>query len=166
MSKTVTYYFNDYDSGGEEWGTDPENMVDGDEDTGAIETFAGVVQLCTSNTCDGLNRGEISKVEIRVLWDNGIFGTTKTVLLRSVIGGTLDGDTWQMNWTGIGKSWSDYADITSGTNSPGTWSWSDIKNLDMDVELKDEPGDPTDVYKIEVRVTYQPKRKKSIILIQ
>ena len=50
-----------------------------------------------------------------------------------------------------------WIDITSDTNAPGTWTWTDVSNLDLDVTAILPTGNgKLRVYKVEVRVTYTP----------
>ena len=60
----VTYYFNAYDSGGEEWSVDPAFMVDGSTVNRARTTINNDVQLLNGNTGPGDNLGIITKVEL------------------------------------------------------------------------------------------------------
>ena len=144
----VAYYFDGYDSGGEEWANNPGQMVDGDEDLFAT-TDAAEVQLCNSNTSDGTDLGVITKVEIRALIAN-----TFSVYadLRPVFGGSSDGDLHTTSYGGPGtKGWSPYFDITTDTNAPSSWAWTDIRDMDMDAVAYE---DHAAIYKIEIRVTY------------
>jgi len=126
---TVTYYFNAYDSGGEEFETTPANMVDGSVTTDAQTSVNADVQLVDGNTCDGTDLGTITKVELRC------YGTrvhaSNNVDLRPVFSGSSDGDTHDAGL--FTEGWTSYVDITSDTNAPGTWAWSDVQNLDCDV---------------------------------
>ena len=63
----ISYYFNTYNSGGEEWVDYPQRMVDNDLLFSAQSPDANVpdIQLLTGNTCDGTDLGTISKVELR-----------------------------------------------------------------------------------------------------
>ena len=161
----VTYYFNAYDSGGEEWTTDPENMVDG-----SISTYAYLysgspsaeVQLLTGNTCDGTNLGTITKVELRI-W--GVI-ESNPLKLRPIFSGG-DGDDHLLT-DYLDYDWTDYVDITSDTNSPETWSWANVQalNCDVDGEWTYEGGELS-VTKVEIRVTYTGgAAARRIIMIQ
>ena len=86
---TVTYYFNAYDSGGEEWGNNPEKMVDnliGVNDMARTYTD-GKVELLTDNTCDGTDLGTITKVELRDLHIVFGFNDGNRLYLRPIFGG-------------------------------------------------------------------------------
>jgi len=147
FADTVTYYFNAYDEGGEEWFSYPERMVDG-----ATGTVAGgmeeEIQLLTGNTCRGTDLGTITKVELRAYGTIG--GFVAGVLLRPVFSGSSDGD--DHNLSEVSDDWTDYVDITSDTNAPGTWSWTNVQNLDCDAEVYG--GMSAGVAKVEIRVTY------------
>ena len=152
---TVTYYFNTYDEGGEEWNTNPGYMVDGDIETNAQDDSGEwQTQLLTGNTCDGTNLGTISKVELRIHCTTYLTQfemQTGEIKLRPVFGGSSDGD--NHNVGNVDDNWSDYIDITNDTNAPSTWTWSDIQNLDCDVD-----GIFYNIFllasKVEIRVTY------------
>jgi len=146
----VSYYFNSYDVG-EVWANNPEYMVDNDTDTYTTSAINSDTQLLDGNTCDGTNLGTITKVELRLF--GKISGGANTSHLVPVFSGTDDGDNHNMGSPSFSGEWSDYADITSDTNAPGTWSWSDVQNLDCDVIL-DEAGGTSSVSKVEIRVTY------------
>ena len=126
---TITYYFNAYDIAGQEWDTDPENMVDGSIGAGDYATTAvnEQVQLLTANECAGVNLGSISKVEIRAY--SAISGGAGQLYLRPKFGGADLGDQHLMN--NYAEGWSNYFDITSDTNAPAWNAWTDIQNLDI-----------------------------------
>jgi len=147
---TITYYFNSYIPA-EAWTTHPEYMVDGNTNTYAgWETVNGKVQLLNTNTCTGTNLGTITKVEIR-LWGMITSGVS-SFSLRPVFGGTLDGDVHNTGPMLVG-TWSSYFNITSDTNAPATWNWSDIQNLNCDVIAVVVDG-VVGASKIEIQVTY------------
>ncbi|MEF8879237.1 MAG: hypothetical protein V5A64_02440, partial [Candidatus Thermoplasmatota archaeon] len=54
---TVTYYFDSYDSGGEEWEYDPGYMVDGSLSSFAKTRTVGDVELLTGNSYSGGGSG-------------------------------------------------------------------------------------------------------------
>lgn len=157
---TITYYFDSYDSGGEEWGTDPEKMVDGSLSTYAEDSLSEDTQLNNGNTCSGTDLGTISKVEIRIYGsqENDFGWGNPIIRFHPVFGGSSDGDDHDFDYTTT-PGWSSYFDITSDTNAPGSWAWADVQNLDIDVIPWDAVyGDMTlwyvQAYKIEIRVTY------------
>jgi PKD repeat protein len=154
----VVYFFNDYKTE-ECWDGEPQSMVDG-----SVESFAfvssgekNVVELCYSNTCEGDNRGVISKVELRV---NGYHdGESGSIILRPVFGGVSDGENHSFETPQGEAVWSSWFDITEDGQGPwglanNTWSWSDVKGLSCDVEASIEEEGQLFCSMIEIRVTY------------
>ncbi len=149
----VTYYFNDYDTG-EAWSSNPNYMVDSNESNYASTTSFWDVELCDNNTCNGSYLGGISKVEIRAK----AYYTGKSVdlKLRPVFGGTKDGDEYIYDAPSGSGQWSDWFDITNDSSGfSSDWSWSDVKDLDCDVQPSSGFGMFT-LYcsKVVLRVTY------------
>ena len=137
-------------------------MVDGL--TGGSD-FAGTtidqdVELLTGNTCPGTNLGTISKVELRAYTYNEYYPLIVDYLRPVFSGG--DGDNHDIG--SVLDDWSSYFDITSDTNAPSPWSWSDVQNLDCDVYRDNAYGMPLDSYiaKVEIRVTYTTGGSSSI----
>ena len=149
---TATYYFNAYDVDGEEWPTTPANFVDGSLDTKAEVEVATIVQLLTGNTCDGTDLGAIASVNLR-LWA-AESTNTRYVLLRPVFGGSSDGDdhTVTVNYQPPAHQFPD-VDITTDTNAPGSWAWTDVQNLDCDAVSAGNNGTIYG-YKLEIVVVY------------
>jgi len=148
---TVTYYFNAY--GAEVWEASPASMTDGNLGTYASTNNAGEVQLNNANNCSGTGLGLISKVELRAYGygDGGDF-----IYLRPVF---TAGDGTNHQWTpGTSPpSWSPYYNITSDTNAPTSWNWSNVQELDVDVEYNGlAKPNPLYIAKVEIRVTYSP----------
>lgn len=125
---TITYYFNSYDEGGEEWPSGPEYMVDGGLLNSASSGTSAVVQLCNGNTNDGKDLGPVTKVELRAYAKCGSYSDGNKTYLRPVFTGG-DGDNHDLGDI-ASADWSLYHDITTDTNAPGTWTWSDVQNLD------------------------------------
>lgn len=147
-----TYYFNSY-SAGETWETSPGNMADGSTATFASATTNGDTQLLNGNTCDGSNLGTITKVEYRVY--GYVSDTTRVNIECTPIFSSGNGSsTIVCDWTSA--AWSNYVDITSGTNAPGIWSWTDVQNLDMRVNMARILSQTRYAYvaKIELLITY------------
>jgi len=161
----VTYYFDAYDSG-EAWDTKPEDMVDGTTDTFALSGGIGDIELCNGNTCLGTDLGIITKVEIRI-YAAAIQEGYDYIYLRPVFSGG-DGDNHDVGSLSYDGEWSSYYDITSDTNAPANWTWTDIQNLDCDVEDYQDGGlSTTFASKVEIRVTYTAGvAARRIILIQ
>jgi hypothetical protein len=153
-----TYYFNGYNIL-EAWATNPGYMVDGLINRFASSNISEDVEWCNSNNCSGTNLGDISKVEIRAYtYRTGGLGN---MILRPVFGASSDGNNHGFT-PPLGlkyATWSSWFDVTNDNHAPTTWTWSDIKNLDCDVEVGASGSFPNPTMycsKIEVRVTYSP----------
>lgn len=159
--RTVIYYFDNWDDGGEEWEGDPENMVDNDLTTYAYTTIDGDVQLLTSNSTPSDRTETISAVEIRAFTCCNPFTSTITSYLRPVFNaGDGDDHGWippDVNGGPNPFAWSPWFDITEDTNAPSSWDWEDVYDLDCD-HYPDFPvgGDPytLETAKVQIRVTY------------
>jgi len=153
---TQTYYFNSYDSENSNW-SDPANMVDGSTSTYSGAYSGEESNLLDSNSCPGTDLGTIIKVEIRIYgYTESDGGNVPYPIITPVFsGGNGDGHTITdlPDWSSA--DWSSYADITSDTNAPGDWSWSDVQNMDMyvvaDTYVRFEA---TYIYKAEILITY------------
>ena len=145
-----TYYFNSYDDR-ECWANTPSFMVDGSTSNYASTSTDEEVELCNDNTCNGTDLGTILKVELRV---HGYFsGNQRDIILRPVFGGTTDGSNNNFQAPAAQGAWSPWFDITYGLGAP--WSWSNIDNLDCDVEAGTGMlGFTLYASKVDVRVTY------------
>jgi len=148
----VTYYFNSYDQGepGETWETKPEWMVDGNIDNDARTSIQGEVELCLTNTYTGGGSGIITKVELRAYCHRT---NTADIYLRPVFTGG-DGDNHELD-IGTSDAWSAWHEITTDTNAPSPWAWSDVQNLDCDVDAFVVAAfSYAFCAKVEVKVTY------------
>lgn len=154
---TEEYEFDSYDAG-TVWETDPDRMVDGTTGTYAYTTIDDDTQLLDSHTGSDVDYGsckEISKVEVRVYASpTAAFPDASRVQLQPVF---VDGN--GTIWTGSGQEtegWTEWHDITSDTNAPPTWHWSDFRQLQVNVignKIQDY-GVPK-CHKVELRVTYK-----------
>ena len=72
-----------------------------------------------------------------------------------VFNGSTDGDVHNPGALSSSATWTDWIDITSDTNAPGTWTWADVTNLDLDITAS-VVGGKAQVYKVELSVTYTP----------
>jgi hypothetical protein len=156
---TTIYYFNSYNSSAENWGDDPDEMVDGVEGGTYTSHYArdssGDNQFLDGNTCPGTILGEITKVELRA-FGKGRYGDSST-MFTPLFDGTDEGDDHLINWTVQSSSakgqWEDWWDITNDTNSPVVWNWDDIQNLELKVDSYVVDGSNY-VAKVDIRVSY------------
>jgi len=131
------FYFNSYNTS-EAWETNPGNMADGDFNTTYSRTSINHdVEHLNETTCQGTDFGDITKVELRTKFFGDHVAAAEHVLSRIHVrpvfsGGDGDNHTYTTTYNG----WTEWFDITSDTNAPGTWSWSNITNLDCDVEFQ------------------------------
>ena len=148
----VTYYFDGYYAR-EAWPSNPGNMVDGNENNYA-STTSSLVELCNNNTCNGTYLGKISNVELRV---KGFYTKSSVdIILRPVYNGNEDGDDYVFDAPSAPGQWSSWFEISCSSGSAEeAWTWSNVTNLDCDVEADFGMG-PFALYcsKVEVRVTY------------
>ncbi len=156
--ETITCYFDQYDAGGEQWSNVPETMVDNNIATGAQASFGeeGSVERLTHSTCASQTFGTITQVRIR--YNGFCMFDSCGVTLRPVFGGTTDGNNHYQD-ASVGNGWRSWYDITSDTNAPGTWTTSDIANLDLDVEAT-KTSAPSNkiwrVFEVQLEVTHTP----------
>jgi len=147
---TATYYFN-HRSSTNAWQYDPNKMVDGDLGTFASTNFTSDLEVCDTNTCDGTNLGTITKVETRAyIKVTGILAST--IAFTPYFGGASDGDIETMSPV-FTEAWAGYYDITADTNAPGSWAWTDVRDLDYKLTAQIASG-IVHVAKVEIKVTY------------
>ncbi|MFX0053000.1 MAG: DUF2341 domain-containing protein, partial [Candidatus Hermodarchaeota archaeon] len=148
----VVYYFNGYDSS-EAWPYDPQNSVDGDEQsrchTDWINPSNNESHVFNSNTAPGTDLGSITKIEIRGRID--VYGSGKYYI--TPVFSTGNGST--RLFQNIYTDWTSWIDITSDPNAPIYWTWLDVKNLNVRVMASDPASHDNSLYKMEIRVTYQ-----------
>ena len=97
--------------------------------------------------------GSISKVEVAIYSDIESSSYNR-VLFRTVFSGSTEGDAYISN-SSTSAGWY-YNDITNDSEAPGTWTWSDIENLDLKVYGRNSNNSKARwvrVYCIAVRVT-------------
>jgi len=147
---TVTYYFNAYDA--EVWETAPASMTDNILTNYASTANKNEVQLINANNCSGTDLGLISKVELRAY---GYTGGDDYIKIRPVFAGVNDGSDYSWNPMPTSPAWSGYFDITTDPSAPASWTWSDVQNLDADIQST-RVGGPDTMYiaKVEIQVTY------------
>jgi len=150
-----TYYFDDYDEGNEEWETNPYAMISEDEEEFAYTTQPEPddIQLCTSNTYTSGGSGTITGVEIRA--KGYVTGGEESgdIKLRPIFDGK-DGDDHIFNLPANEGGWSEWFNITTDTNAPSPWTWSDVADLDCDVEADMDEEETVYCSKVELKVTY------------
>lgn len=151
-TSTATYYF-DAHHATEVW-TNPDNMTDGSTSTFSSSGTDATVQLNNSNTNNGTDLGTITKVEIRA---HGYSTSGDDAFLRPVFGGTSDGSnqTYDLPQGSANAAYSSYFDITTDTNAPNPWTWTDVDSLDIDIEQQRVGGQDTSfISRVEIQVTY------------
>jgi len=144
----ATYFFN-----GEDlyniWATNPSYMTDGSTQYYASTTVNMDIETLNSNTCIGADLGTISKVEIRAF---GKYSGSGIPPIHDIFLKTLSGiHVFSPSTTG---AWSSWYDITNNPSAPNTWTWTDVDNLNVDVQAS--IGGLFTMYcsKIEIQVTY------------
>jgi hypothetical protein len=147
---TVTYYFNDY-SNSQKWVRNPGNMVDDSLGTYASCNKDDGDELLITNNCTGIELGNISKVEIRAY--GYVASAGDNVSLQSIFTAG-DGDDHQNAITATTANWTLYIEITTDTNAPSPWTWSDVQNLDCNVICHHAGSAYAYCAKVEIRVTY------------
>ncbi len=140
-----TYYFDSYDIGGDEWETNPEQMVDNN-----LETFASTIardgsQVCLTNTCPGVDLGTITKVELRVY----AYGDGNDLITPF----SIQEDSWGNIHPGTEPGWSSWLDITL-LDPPIPWTWATLQSFQVRI-VWTNIGKANRMYcaKVEIRVT-------------
>lgn len=152
---TKICYFNSYSSSN--WDANAASMVDGNTATFARDNNDGHTETLDANNCSSTDLGDISKVEVRYhAYKNGNARTIRAEVVPIFSGG--NGDTHDPGNVVPGSSatadYISWIDITSDTNAPSTWSWTDVQNLDMNVITQRPNNGRIYVSNVEVRVTY------------
>jgi len=149
----VTYYFNAHSDA---WLTNPNNMDDGNTGTYAESATSDPdLQTETANTCAGTNLGKITKVEIRafIACGENVTNDRQDCHLIPRFNGS-NGDTHDLGDTPYNPSWQAYIDITSDTNAPATWGWSDVVTLDVMLDTFGQRKGTAKCSRVDIRVTY------------
>jgi hypothetical protein len=153
----ISYYFNGYNTV-MAWNNNPGYMVDGSTSTFASTGTSNKVEHCNSNTCPSVDYGTISKVELRV---HGYYvNIQRNIILNPVFDGSTMGDSY-VYVTTTSPRWSSWFDITDDSSHIGSWSWSNITNMDCRVKA----GSGTGVWilycsKVLIQVTYNPYKSE------
>lgn len=149
LMSVITYYWTEHDAV-RKWSFNPENMVDGDIDTFAMEIADGVEQHNTTNTCPGTDLGVISEVVIRV-YSSAISGA-------GLDGRVQIGDSYG-NWLPfamppVPPGWSPSLYVTTEAPFSDPPLWSEIK--DLICHIRSGSAVVYQVSKVELIVTYTP----------
>jgi len=147
----ITYYFDGYSSS--DW-TNPSRMVDGSTSTKATTEDADDVQTNNSNTCAGTDLGPIAKVELRAFGRSPTTDPACYTHLQPIFSGGVGTYTNADLPSDEYGEWGSYINITSDSNAPSPWTWGAVQDLDCNVKSINKPVSTHDVYKVEIRVTY------------
>ena len=158
----VTFYFDVAAGTGTLW-TSQGNAVDGSTgtfspaDASEFPPKSGPLDL-TSNTCPGTNYGTITKVEMRAYgYENPSAGIFSFHLIPK-FNGTTFGNNYDLDADNLNNDWSTWKDITSDGQAPGTWSWTNVADLDARVDVSFTNPVEIDNYvriaMVELRVTF------------
>ena len=151
MEQTISFYFNDYDRNKTFWAATPEQMVDGLLTTSAGSSTEGQTQLLNSNTCSGLDLGQIKKVELRTF--SAAAAPNGRQAIYPVLGAGR-GSRYVYDPPAV-LSWAEFINITQDVRAPNNWKWYDIANLDCLIELYILQFGGQNTGYIQIRVTYE-----------
>lgn len=150
MAET-TYYFNSYSSS--VW-TNPSNMCDNNTSTWASVSGDSKVHTFNNNSATS-KPGPIIHVYVRWYRKGSSSGGTYNKIVGCPKYSAGYGDfEWDQSFTTTGD-WSSWNDITTGTNAPCPWTWSDLDTLGLDIVSYD----PTESYTfyvaaVQLKVVY------------
>jgi hypothetical protein len=148
--KNATYYFNSFNPA-EQWLTNPQLMVDGDENKYASTKNLREVEQCNRNTCPGTDLGTISTVKIMA--KGNWFKASNTITLRPIFRG-IDGTGTYLFSCSSSPAWSTWFDITNDSKAPQKWAWSDVKILFCDVESGIGASSVVNCSMVKIKVDY------------
>lgn len=140
--------------------TDLSNSTDNDDDTFTTVTLGNgetseTITYSTNSNSKATTGLTISKVEVGIVIDKSIYST---FYVTPKFGGSSLGDSHTVaNLSVYDDSMIDWIDITDDTNAPGTWTWSDIDNLDINMYCSRAAVPGTSEEKISgvyIRVTF------------
>ncbi len=144
----ATYFYISYNAPFA-WETNPSNMVDGNTSNYASTTTDREIETLDGNTFSDIDKGPISKVEIRCF---GKYSGNEGPPIHEIRLKALDGvHVFSPTTTG---NWSSWYDITNNPGAPSPWTWTFVKNLNVDVESSIIGLYTVYCSKVEVRVTY------------
>jgi len=137
------------------WARDSTSMFDGQTTTYAWTNSDGDVQYLIGNTCPGVPpSGTIVKVELRAYGYRSGLAAVGNILIRPVFTGETDGSNYVFTPSDT-SAWSSYYEITNDDEAPEKFEWSDIQNLDCDIEAQTS-GYTLYCAQVDIRVTYKP----------
>ena len=152
---TETYYFDDHDGSVQEWKECPACMADGSTTTYAVCKVNGRTELLNRTNCLGTDLGPITIVKIRAY--GYITLTTDYVELRPEFNAGV-GTYVTADLPLDSGDWGTPIDITTDTNYPVPWTWSNVSNLECGAICRHPQGQTTDVFvaKVEIEVNHTP----------
>ena len=137
-----------------DYNVNPTHLVDLDDDTYGLAS-AGVgakIVNFSVNQCDGTDLGTITKVEILTKAHSQNSGDDNFVK-ANYGGAAVYGDNNDIST--VGGVTEEFAfDITTDTNAPSPWAWSDIQDLDIYFNGT-VTASGLRVYYGKIRVTYE-----------
>lgn len=150
-SVSKIFYFNAHNGGG--W-TDVNNIVD--SETTPPSTFGYTTALpkprliLTGNNCTGSDLGTISSVKFRAYDEKTGTGAVANKYKPQFTAGS---GTEQTHTLGS-ATWTSWYDITTDTHAPSPWTWTDVVNLDMNVNITNAKFTVNRLYIVQINVTY------------
>ncbi len=146
-----TFTFTGFDAGRHDWETNPVNMIDKNLTTYASTSISDK-QWLINNSCDGTKLGTINTVELRLYGFRT--GSGNSIALQPIFNGTRStpGNAHSISLS-TSPGWSSFVGITSDTNAPSIWNWTDIVNLDCDVLTSISSGS-FNASKVDIKVSY------------
>ena len=131
------------------WAANPGYMVDGNISNYADTAFNLDVEVLNGNVCSGVDLGAISKVELRCF---GKYSGSGVPPVHDIVLKTLGG--FSVFSPGTTGAWSSWYDITSNPSAPSPWTWTDVKNLNVEVEASIVGTYTLYCSRVEIQVTY------------
>lgn len=161
-TQTVSYQFNAFNNNGSYdngTGFEVAKIVDGNDTTAGRDNNNNHYVTLTGNTCPGTNLGTITRVTIAYLGSSNVTSTSD-IYQRFVLyfNGTTAGSTYDQSNSDFhpeaSPGWSHEFDITDGAHAPSTWSWSDVRNLDLRWITRRPDTGRLNTYAVRITVTY------------
>ncbi|PLW80538.1 hypothetical protein C0585_02090 [Candidatus Woesearchaeota archaeon] len=154
-SSSEVYYFDDYNE--TTIVSNSDNLVDGSTSNYAADLTDGHYIILNSTNYSSAPDGQITSVEIRTYW--GIDSSIQQLFYTPIFSGDSYGDQYVDTYNSVNPpNWSVWFDITSGTNAPSSWSWTDIEDLNLKIELNTSGGSMYLLYMVELRVNYSDQQ--------